>query len=90
MTPPLALNLVEPVAAHGEAVSRLTFRQPRAGDLRDFRIGDSTVGNFIPLIATLAGIPPSSVESMHPADVIAAIGLIGPLLLPPQSTGETS
>ena len=83
------LKLSKPISAHGETVSELSFRDPVARDLKEFRIGDATVGNWLPLIAALAGIPPSSVESMCPADVLAAIDVVAPLLLPPPSTGQT-
>ena len=85
----VTLDLQRPIEAHGETVTRLTFREPRAGDLRDFKIGDNTVGNFMPLISTLAGIPPSAVEGMHPCDLFEAIGTIGPLLLSSPPTGAT-
>ena len=86
----VTLDLKEPIEAHGETVSRLTFRAPRAGDMRDFRIGDDSCGNFMPLIARLANIPPSSVDLMTPADLVAAIGVLGPLLFPGPETGATS
>ncbi len=87
---PVTLKLVKPISAHGELVAELTIREPTARDLKEFRIGDPTVGNFLPLIAALAGIPPSSVEALHPADVFEAVEVIGPLLLPPPPTGTTS
>ena len=86
---PATCALSHPIKAHGEPVGELTFRDPVARDMKEFRIGDTTVGNWIPLIASLAGIPPSSVESMHPADVFAAIEALGPLLLPSPETGTT-
>ena len=84
------ITLAKPIQAHGETLTALVFRDPCARDLREFKIGDATVGNFIPVIAALAGIPPSSVESMHPADIFEAIEAIGPLLLPPPPTGAMS
>jgi Phage tail assembly chaperone proteins, E, or 41 or 14 len=83
------ITLAKPIQAHGETITALVFRDPCARDLKEFRIGDATVGNWLPLIASLAGIPPSSVESMCPADVLAAIDVVAPLLLPPPSTGAT-
>ena len=84
------LDLTQPIEAHGETLTRLTFRPPRAGDMRAWRIGDTSVGNFMPLISALAGIPPSSVELMSPTDLFAAIDLVAPLLFPGPATGGTS
>ena len=84
------ITLSRSIVAHGETLTALVFRDPCARDLKDFKIGDATVGNFIPVIAALAGIPPSAVESMHPADLFEAVEAIGPLLLPPPPTGATS
>lgn len=84
------IKLCKPITAYGEQVTELSFREPCARDLKDFRIGDQTVGNFIPIIAALAEVPPSSIEAMHPADLFSAVEAIGPLLLPSPPTGGTS
>lgn len=84
------LELVHPIRAHGESVTMLEFREPRARDLREFKIGDNSVGNFIPLIAALAAVPPSSIDEMHPADLFAAIEVIAPLLVESQEIGTKS
>lgn len=83
----MKITLSAPIQAHGETVTELTLRDPTVRDLKEFRIGDSTVGNFIPLIAAIAGIPGSSVEQMRPSDLFAVIEAIGPLFLSPPQTG---
>ena len=42
------ITLAKPIQAHGETLTALVFRDPCARDLREFKIGDATVGNFIP------------------------------------------
>lgn len=82
------ITLTTPIKAHGEEVTELVLRDPVAGDLREFRLGDRTAGNFFPLISVLAGIPPSSVEQMYPVDLLDAIEALAPFLLTPQQTGS--
>ena len=77
--------------AHGETRRpRSTSAIPAPAICRSSRSATRRSATSFPLIAALAGIPPSAVESMHPADLFEAMEAIGPLLLPPPPTGATS
>ena len=68
----LTVQLRRPIAAHGEQVNTITMRAPTIGDLKDtgFGAGGRTnPGGTIALVAKLAGIPPSSVETILLADL---------------------
>ena len=71
----------------GTVIAEMTFRDPVARDMKDFRIGDTTVGNWLPLITTLSGVHQVAAEAMHFEDVLEAINALGPLLLPSPATG---
>jgi hypothetical protein len=72
--------LRKPVTANGETVMEITFREPTGGDIE--RIGNPiTVGLYenqpkmhfeaqtmTLMMAHLAGVPPSTIRSLHPKD----------------------
>jgi hypothetical protein len=74
------LILRKPVTANGETVMEITFREPTGGDIE--RIGNPiTVGLYenqpkmhfeaqtmTLMMAHLAGVPPSTIRSLHPKD----------------------
>jgi hypothetical protein len=80
------VSLIQPVEAYGEAQKVLTFREPTGKDIRlcgfpiKFLAGDGPEsptysmpdsGVVHALIARLANIPPSAVDSMCLADLVA-------------------
>jgi tail assembly chaperone E/41/14-like protein len=81
-TPPWdgKLSLRKPVIANGETVVEIRFREPSGGDIE--RIGNPlTVGMYennpkihfesqtmTLMMAHLAGVPPSTIRSLHPKD----------------------
>lgn len=81
------VTLKNPIQAHGEAVSRLTFREPNGDDIMTCGYplqmgGDST---FTPLagvigkyISRLGGIPASSVKTLSAPDFQACLTAILP------------
>lgn len=86
------IKLSKPIQAHGETVAELKLREPIAKDLRSLPIGGSTtVGDMIPVLSSIAGIPPSSVDQMVPADLFEALAYISPFFdRSPGPTGDPS
>lgn len=86
----LTITLAKPVAAHGEEVSELTFREPVPEDI--MQIGTPTLlipssdGESVGIeirakligqyISRLAGIPMSSVKALSVADFMQCQGAI--------------
>lgn len=83
----MKLKLSKPITAHGETVAELDLRDPVAKDLRSLPMGARTVGDFIPVLSSVAGVPPSSVDQMAPNDLFAALEYLVPFFGP--STGAT-
>lgn len=74
------LVLTKPIQAHGETISVLELREPTGKDVRELGFpyvttGDAGVrldaGVVAKYIARLGNIPPSSVDTMSPADLNA-------------------
>ena len=74
------LKLNKPIRAHGEDIHVLELREPTGKDVRELGFpymvsGDGGVrmdaGGISKYISRLAGIPPSSVDEMLPADLNA-------------------
>lgn len=86
----MRLALSQPITAHGEQVTALTFRDPRAGDLRSLPLGSRTVGDFVPVLAQLAAVPPSSIDQMAPADLFRALDWLYPFFVGSPPTGSSS
>ncbi|MEJ8324389.1 MULTISPECIES: phage tail assembly protein [Kosakonia] len=72
------LVLTKPIQAHGETISVLELREPTGKDVRELGFpyvttGDAGVrldaGVVAKYIARLGNIPPSSVDTMSPADL---------------------
>jgi hypothetical protein len=78
---PLVINLRKAVIANGDEVTSLSFREPTAGDIErignpvniDFLSGDKPKATFdskmmTQMMATLAGVPPSTIRQMNTRD----------------------
>ncbi len=75
----MKLKLSTPINAHGETVTELEFRDPTARDLRDLPVsGLKTFGDMYPIISSVAGIPPSSVDQLSAVDIVEAMNFIAP------------
>lgn len=96
----MKVMLSKPIEAHGEQINELTFRAPRAGDLRGLQLSLSgsgltfDTGVILDLAAKLAGVPPSTLDVLPLTDAIEIAGKVGPFLdgLVPSlmTTSETS
>lgn len=75
----MKLKLSTPINAHGETVTELELRDPTARDLRELPFsGLKTFGDMYPIISSVAGVPPSSVDQLSAADIVEAINFIAP------------
>ncbi len=79
-------TLSNPIDAHGEKISSLELRAPKAGDFRGIKV---TLGEggltfhtdaALDLAAKLAGVPPSSIDQLCFIDMVAVAGSIAPFL----------
>lgn len=76
-----------PIEAHGETVSELRLRKPTMGD---FKATDGAAGDVeatIRLTATIASVPPSSIEAMDPRDFAKVQRFLAPFVSPMTATG---
>lgn len=92
------LPLSKPIKAHGEEISSLTFRDMTGEDLLDvgsapfmndekgrIHMNFAVTGDYI---VRLAGIPPSSVKQMAPADIMAAYAMVARFFGAPVKTSK--
>jgi hypothetical protein len=89
VTDRVKLALSAPITAHGNQVSELSFRPMTGKDLRicGFPVkGDSIDAAVVHrLIATLAEVPPSSIDELSAADWTAAFNVVQDFLVAPTS-----
>ena len=87
----MRINLTRPIQAHGEELLVLEFREPNGDDIAKHGLPFSFAsdGAFTPLMkavngytADLAGIPPSSVKTIAPADWVTITGAVSSFFQP--------
>jgi len=76
------LELKEVVEAYGESISKLTFRSPKGKDFKKISGAslDLPFAAILDFAATLADVPPSTMDELCAEDVNAVAELIGPYL----------
>ena len=80
------VTLKKPIQAHGELVTKLSFREPTCDDIvacgYPLQMGGDTAtplpGPIAKYIARLGGVPPSSVKSMSVQDFSSCMQVILP------------
>jgi hypothetical protein len=72
-----------------ETVTHLALRRPTARDLRAMDKAQGEVGKSIALLATLARVPPSTIELLDAADYLAAAEVLADVLGKPPGTGAS-
>ncbi len=96
------VTLKKPIQAHGEEVTKLTFREPTGDDIMacGYPLQMSGDGTFVPLagaigkyISRLGGIPASSVKALSAPDFQACMMTVIPfftdgLEAPAQESGD--
>lgn len=82
---PLTIELDYPIQAHGETVTRLTFRPAKVRELKEVdALGNHLNTDVIAgLIVRLAGIPPSSVDQIDAADFFHIANELAPFFRRP-------
>lgn len=84
------VTLTKPIEAHGETLTELVLREPTVPDMRrvglPFRMGGDTAiimdaARTCDYISLLAGIPPSAVDRMAPADILTAFTVLIPFFV---------
>lgn len=68
-------NVLEHAAITGGSTRRLTFREPKAGDLWSFPGSEDNqdIGAFLALAARMAGVPPNAFKGLAGGDIGAVV-----------------
>lgn len=78
---PVTIQLGTPIEAHGETVSVLTLRRPKAKELRDMPIKQGMVmGDLYAVAAACADLPTSAIDQLDAADLMQVMGVVGGFL----------
>ncbi len=92
MAAPKTITLSEPIQAHGEEVTELTFRGPTLGDLEEYELttaGLSKGSTIIGLTSKLTGLPPSSIRKIEGRDLAKIQEVVTGFFDESLQTGET-
>lgn len=82
----VTVSLNTPLKHGTEEIAELTFRKPRAGDMRGIEIAISEggirfdMGALLDLAARLAGVPPMVIDQAELDDVARIVEAVAPLL----------
>ncbi|MEX2630031.1 MAG: phage tail assembly protein [Tistlia sp.] len=68
------VKLTYPIEAHGKTLTELVLRRPTLGTLKHLKLSDNMTAelsgdDLISIVASLAGIPPSSAEQIDVDDL---------------------
>jgi len=75
------IKLTVPIEAHGEMISTLTLRRPKAKELREMPLRSALkMGDFYDIAAACADIPPSAFDQIDGADVMHIVEVVGGFL----------
>lgn len=85
------IELDAPIQAHGETISVLTLRRPKAKELRDMPIrSDMKMGDLFGVAAACADIPPSAFDQLDASDLMKVMGVVGGFLGVGDGTTQSS
>ena len=75
------LKLRAPIVVHGETVDTLTVRRATAREMRELPIGGTKkMGDLYDFAAACCDIPPSSIDQLDVADMLALMEAVGNFL----------
>jgi hypothetical protein len=83
----ITLKLKHPIAFGSEMISELTFREPKARDMRMMPM-KATTGDILDLAARLSGQLPSTIGDLCIADFQQVVETVGEFFTDGQTTGE--
>jgi len=68
---PIKITLTEAITAHGEPVTEIVLKEPRAKHLRGLSAENfATFGGLLDIVAGVTGIPASSLNQLNLRDVL--------------------
>ena len=75
------ITLSTPIEVHGDQVSSLTLRAPKAKQLRDMPLKQGMVmGDLFPVAAACADVPPSAIDQLDASDLMQVMEVVGGFL----------
>lgn len=83
------LKLKHPIKYGSEEIQELTFKKPKAKDLRGLKIGSTlTMGDIIDLGAKMSGNAPSVLDELEVDDLMEVAEIVGNFIGSSQETGK--
>lgn len=86
------ITLKHPIPYGSETVTELTFRRPKAGDMRGIKIngnGDMSFDDMLTVAQRVTGKPPSVINEIDFEDLQPVFEVIGGFIKAGQQTGKT-
>ncbi len=77
----IVITLASPIMAHGETLTMLTLRRPKARELRSMPMrANMVMGDLYDVAAACADVPASSIDQLDAADLMQVMEVIGDFL----------
>lgn len=86
----IEVELKHPIMAHGEEVTKLTFKRPTMADLIQMDKANGEMGKMAKLIECCAKIPASSVAQIDVEDIMHISEVISPFFSTFLPTGKSA
>lgn len=86
------ITLKHPIQFGSETVSELTFRRPKAGDMRGIKInaaGDMSFDDMLTVAQRVTGRPPAVINEIDLEDLKPVFDVIGGFIKAGHQTGKT-
>lgn len=78
---PVTITLSEPIEAHGQTIEQLVIEPPRGKHLRALPVKQRLdMGDLLDLAGACTGLPPSAMDQLSAADVLAVVEAMGNFL----------
>lgn len=80
MEDPIVIKLKTPIQANGEEVTELRLRKPKGKDFRVIKDVEHPFDMILDFAASLAGVPPSTMDALEAEDVKEVTEAVGGFL----------
>ncbi|WP_251976715.1 phage tail assembly protein [Salinicola avicenniae] len=86
--PEIVIKLQEPIQHGSEEIRELVIRRPKARDFRRLPM-EPAMGDMLNLAGDLAGQPPSVIDELDVADMLAVVQEVGKFMPDGPATGDS-